>query len=191
MHAEILEDTENTLAEYATVPSQFQVRSVFDVVRETTRRDEVRLVERKLDVPYIKDYDAIEEEHPTQWKTRFDLSNWKFFVAVDGDRRVGGAAVALKTAGLELLQDRAGIAVLWDIRVGPEAREKGIGSALLRAAEASARGKGCLELSVETQNINVPSCRFYQRQGFVLVAANRFAYPAFPEEIQLLWRKAL
>ena len=191
MHAEILEDTEGTLADYASVPNRFQVRSVFDVVPRTSVTDEFRLVERNLDVPYLKDYDAIAGEHPTQWGTRFDLSNWKFFVALAAGRRVGGAAVALKTPGLELLQERADIAVLWDIRVAPEARGKGIGSALFNAAATWARAKGCRELSVETQNINVPACRFYQRQGFVLVAANQLAYPEYPDEIQLLWRKDL
>jgi GNAT superfamily N-acetyltransferase len=186
-----LENSKTQLAEYASIPNRFLVESVYDVALVGNLKKEFELVERTIAVPYMKDYDAIAGEHPTRWGTRFDLSNWRFFVALAAGRRVGGAAVASKAPGLELLQDRADVAVLWDIRVAPEARGKGIGSALLRAAEAWTKASGCPELSVETQNINVPACKFYQRQGFVLVSANRLAYPAFPEEIQLLWNKVL
>ena len=83
------------------------------------------------------------------------------------------------------------MAVLWDIRVSPEARGRGVGSALFAAAEAWAKARGCRELKVETQNVNVPACRFYMRQGCVLGAVNRRAYPGLPAEIQLLWYKDL
>ena len=33
---------------------------------------------------------------------------------------------------------------------------------------------------VVTQNINVPACRFYMKQGCVPGAIDRFAYPDFP-----------
>ena len=46
-------------------------------------------------------------------------------------------------------------------------------------------------MEVETQNINVSACRFYARQGCVLSAVNRFAYPELPDEVQLIWRKDL
>jgi hypothetical protein len=44
---------------------------------------------------------------------------------------------------------------------------------------------------VETQNSNAAACRFYARQGCVLLAANRGAYVELPDEIQLLWYKEL
>ena len=44
---------------------------------------------------------------------------------------------------------------------------------------------------VETQNVNVAACRFYERQGCVLKQANPDAYPQLPEEIQLIVSKAL
>jgi GNAT superfamily N-acetyltransferase len=149
------------------------------------------LVERNLKVPYVKDYDSIDGEHPTQWPARFDLSTWGFLSAHVAGRRVGGAAVAFNTPSLDMLDGRSDIAVLWDIRVAPEARGQGIGRALFHAAEAWSRARGCRKLIIETQNVNVPACRFYQRLGCELVAANRLAYPAFPNEIQLIWQKAL
>jgi GNAT superfamily N-acetyltransferase len=191
MDVEVVEDPETTLAEYATIPISFQVNSIFDVLDPSTGQDELLLVERKLKVPYIKDYDTINGEHPTQWPARFDLSHWGFHAARVAGHRVGAAAVGFNTPSLDMLNGRSDIAALWDIRVAPEARGQGIGGALFQAAETWSRSRGCRELIIETQNVNVPACRFYQRQGCVLVAANRLAYPAFPNEIQLIWQKAL
>jgi len=53
------------------------------------------------------------------------------------------------------------------------------------------REQGGRYLAVETQNINVPACRFYARQGCVLGAVNRFAYVEFPDEVELVWYKDL
>lgn len=191
IHVEVLEDPKTTLAEYKTIPISFEVNSVFDVLDRSSGRDELLLVGRKLEVPYIKDYDTIDGEHPTQWATRFDLSNWGFLAAHVGGPRVGGAAVAFNTPNLDMLDGRSDIAVLWDIRVAPQVRGQGIGSALFDAAETWSRSKGCRKLIIETQNLNVPACRFYQRLGCDLVAANRLVYPALPNEIQLIWQKAL
>jgi ribosomal protein S18 acetylase RimI-like enzyme len=75
--------------------------------------------------------------------------------------------------------------------VAPEYRGQGIGRALFGAAENWAKGRGCRQLKVETQNINVPACRFYASQGCILREANRLAYPKLPDEIQLIWCKFL
>ena len=99
--------------------------------------------------------------------------------------------MAFNTPGLTILEGHGESAVLWDIRVSPDARGQGVGSALFQAAEAWAKARGCRQLEIETQNINVPACRFYARQGCVLAAVYRFAYPDLPDEIQLLWHKDL
>lgn len=113
------------------------------------------------------------------------------FAAHDDGALVGAAAVAWGTPGLDLLEGRRDLAVLWDLRVAPEARGRGVGTALFRAAEAWAAARGCRHLKVETQSVNVPACRFYARAGCVLGAVHRFAYPGLPDEAQLLWYKAL
>ena len=87
---------------------------------------------------------------------------------------------------LEVLEGRSDLAVLWDIRVAPEVRRQGVGSSLFGAAEGWARARGCLELKVETQTINVPACHFYPRHGCVLKAVRPDAYPTLPHEVQLL-----
>src|SRR5262249_41079941 len=138
-----------------------------------------------------KDYDAIGGEQPQLWASRFNMSSWGVFKAEVEERRVGGAVVAFDTPDFTMLEGRNDLAVLWDIRVSPEARGQGIGAALFRAAEAWAKVKGCRQLKIETQNINVPACRFYARQGCVLKAINRRAYVKLPDEVQMLWYKDL
>jgi GNAT superfamily N-acetyltransferase len=147
------------------------------------------LLERRLDVPYEKDYDAMAGEGPLYWGHRFDLSNWALFTARRGDRIVGGAAVAFDTPELTLLQGRTDLAILWDIRVSPDVRRRGIASRLFQMVERWAESRGCRQLMIETQNTNVGACRSYERQGCQLRAIDRAAYPELPDEIQLLWYK--
>jgi GNAT superfamily N-acetyltransferase len=179
------------LREYASVPIAFTVRSVLDIAEPAAAAEGFVLTERRLDVPYVKDYDAIPREHPAGWAERFDVSRWGVFAAWVEGRRVGGAVVAFRTPGLTMPEGRDDLAVLWDIRVAPEARGQGVGSVLFRAAEVWARGHGCRQLKVETQNVNVAACRFYARQGCALASIHRDAYPGMPGEIQLLWYKDL
>jgi GNAT superfamily N-acetyltransferase len=139
----------------------------------------------------VKDYDAIDGEGPATWARRFDLFNWGLLVARKDGLRVGGAVVAFNSPGVTMLDERTDLALLWDIRVSADMRRTGVGSALFRAVESWASGRGCRSLKVETQNINVAACHFYARQGCTLGAIHRFAYPDLPDEIQLLWYKQL
>jgi len=188
MRVEVSEEPITSLAEYAAVPIAFEVAAVFDV--EDRGGGGYSLAERALDAPYVKDYDA-DGEAPARWPTLFDVSNWGLLAARAEGRRIGGAAVAFDTPGLDMLEGRRDLAVLWDIRVSPESRGRGVGSALFGAAEAWAKARGCRVLKVETQNVNVEACRFYMRQGCVLGAVNPSAYAGLPGEIQLLWYKEL
>jgi GNAT superfamily N-acetyltransferase len=190
MKVDVTEESAAALAEFARIPISFEVRSVLDVAGPDEGGGFV-LTERGLPAPYVKDYDAISGEGPTRWASRFDVTNWGFLSArVDG-RAAGAAVVAFDTPGVDMLEGRRDLAVLWDLRVAPEARGQGVGSALFRVAEAWARARGCSEMKIETQNVNVPACRFYAAQGCVLGAANRLAYPELPDEIQMLWYKSL
>ena len=188
---EIIEETITAAGELANISMAFEVECVFDISAREDGRGGFVLSERRLDVPYTKDYDALEGEGPTQWTQRFDTSNWGLIGAHSNGVRVGGAVIAFNTENINLLEGRKDLAVLWDIRVAPEFRGQGIGAALFRAAEDLAAARGCSQLKIETQNVNVPACRFYARQGCVLGNINRFAYPEHPAEVQLLWYKAL
>ena len=47
----------------------------------------------------------------------------------------------------------------------------------------------CTHLKIETQNINVPGCRFYASQGCRLGEINQFGYadPRVSHETMLVW----
>lgn len=168
---------------------------------ETKRRLEVLAVngglgglvfeERQVEPPLLKDYDSIPGHSPLEWSKRFDLSRWGVIAARLSGERIGGAVIAFNTPEVVMLEGRCDLAVLWDIRVAPENRGHGVGSALFRAAESWALARGCRQIVAETQNINVDASRFYACQGCILGAVNRFAYADFPDEIQLLWFKDL
>jgi GNAT superfamily N-acetyltransferase len=189
--------TAATLRQHAAVPIAFTVASVFDVAvadhgpggwrgpQASPGAPGVpwRLTERRV-APYVKDDDALE---PPAFADRWDTRAWGLLAAFRDQRRVGGAVVAMRTPGLDLLAGREDLAALVDIRVEPLLRGRGVGSQLFSAACAWARAQQCRQLMIETQNTNVPACRFYARQGCELRAVRRHAYPALPHEVQLLW----
>ena len=81
----------------------------------------------------------------------------------------------------------AHLAVLWDIRVLQECRRSGIGSQLFAKCVDWAKRKDCTRLKIETQNNNVPACRFYASMGCELRGIHHGAYSEFPDEVQFLW----
>jgi GNAT superfamily N-acetyltransferase len=188
---EIFRVTQSSLDEYGAIPISFGVHSILEIQGESDNSKGFILTERKLDAPYIKNYDEINGEGPKNWTKRFDVSNWGIFLARLEDKPVGGAVVALKTLNLDLLEQRSDLAVLWDIRVSPRVRGYGIGSALFKAAEYWAEQAGCLEIKIETQNINLPACKFYAKQGCTLKQVNWSVYEKYPNEIQFLWYKEI
>ena len=95
--------------------------------------------------------------------------------------------VAWNTPGLDMLEGRTDLACLWDVRVHPDRRREGVGSLLFQHCAEWARSKGCWRLKIETQNINVPACKFYADRGCELRAIHPGAYPELPDETQMLW----
>jgi ribosomal protein S18 acetylase RimI-like enzyme len=78
-----------------------------------------------------------------------------------------GSAVGLCVAfvGFSTFQARPLLNV-HDLAVIPGWRGKGVGRALLTAAEAHARELGCCKLTLEVQDDNTPARRLYGRFGF-------------------------
>jgi ribosomal protein S18 acetylase RimI-like enzyme len=187
----IVEEPPTQLVEYAQVPMGFTVAERFDDQALMALRDDATVQGVAVSPPYWKDYDAYLDGHPSEWPRQFDLSRWTILAAFDRTRRVGGAVVIVDDPQIDLLRDCPSCALLWDVRVAPDARRQGVGSALLEAAEERARERGARSLRVETQDVNVPACRFYHAHGFRLERTTHGAYAELPNEVQLLWRKAL
>jgi ribosomal protein S18 acetylase RimI-like enzyme len=62
-----------------------------------------------------------------------------------------------------------------DLAVLPEHRGRGVGRALLRAAEESARRRGCVKLTLEVQEHNHRARRVYEAAGFTQAHATAAA----------------
>jgi len=132
MPIEIQEIGIDLLSLYSEIPISFKVESVFRIEVINQGLGGFGLIEEKV-APYMKDYDSQEENdkpRPIRWTKRFDVSKWGFSLALNASRRVGGAAVAIDTPDVNMLEGRKDLAVLWDIRVHPNKRLHGIGSRL-------------------------------------------------------------
>jgi GNAT superfamily N-acetyltransferase len=175
-----------TLDRHGETSIQFEVSTVFDIDLVGGGLGGVLLSEQTVDEPWLKDYDAA-DGGPSRWASRFDVSSWGMFGAYEDGDRIGGAVIAVDTPNLHMLRGRRDLAVLWDLRVSPGSRRSGAGGALFHAAAAWAQERGCSALEVETQQVNVSACRFYQRMGCSLAALDRFAYAELPDETQLIW----
>lgn len=191
MNIRIASADSSSIDEYASIPIAFEVASFLDVTQASSGDAGPRLVERSLEHPYAKDYDQLRGYSPLEWADRFDIARWHFLLAFAVEKIVGGAVLIMDLPDVEMLEGRTDLALLWDIRVTPALRSGGVGSARLDAAETWATSRGAAELKVETQNINVPACRFYESHGFELRHVNTGVYEGLPNEVQLLWYKPL
>lgn len=181
------------LAEYCAVPSLVEVHSILQVKSIDSGFGGLALELVPVPTPYIKDYDSYGET-PADWPAKWDLSNWCLLLATVGGKPVGAACVVTRTPAIRMLEGRDDLAVLWDIRVAPEYKRRGIGRALFSASVEWCREQGMKMLKIETQNVNLGACRFYASQGAQLGAINRFAYadatwshPDVRDEAMLLW----
>ena len=191
MDPRIDEEPISRLDKYAEIPASFSVDRVLELSSPDSALVGIILTEAEVASPWLKDYDAEEGEGPTRWLRHFDTSNWGLLAAYDGVDKIGGAVIAFRAPGIDMLEGRDDLAVLWDIRVRPEDRSAGVGSALFRATENWTRAKGGRMLKIETQNVNVRACRFYAAMGCTLVAIDERAYRNHPQEAQLIWFKNL
>lgn len=187
MELKIVEESADVLPEYEKISIAFEVKSVFRVEFFENGLGGIRLVEEAVAKPFVKDYDENKGERPSRWAERFEISNWGFLSAYVGEKRVGAAAIALEKPEIFMLEGREDLACLWDLRVSPDYRGQGIGRQLFAFSLFWAKERNCRLFKVETQNVNVPACRFYARQDCRLGAFNLYAYPESMNEIQLIW----
>ena len=168
---------------YKTIPIAFEVRSEYLI-------EDGQLSHRRTKVePYVKNYDELED--PVSWNDNWDLKNWGFIFVYHSNSLVGGAIIAWNTLGVNMLEKRADLAVLWDIRVHPDHRNKGVGSKLFNHVIKWSLSNRCRKLKIETQNNNVGAVNFYLKMGCELKEINENAYSDLPDEVQLIFTKNL
>ncbi|MCL2445251.1 MAG: GNAT family N-acetyltransferase [Oscillospiraceae bacterium] len=180
---------ESCFALYDQVPQRLMVCSVYQLERPNRGLGGILLVETPVEQPYLKDFCIGEDANVARWK-RWDLTNWVYFIAFDGDKPVGAATIASRTEGVNMLEGRDDLAVLWDLRVHDDYKQQGIGQVLWDMAKEWSRAQGLAQLKVECQNNNVPAVKFYHKQGGTLGKIDEYAYynePQWRHETQLIW----
>jgi GNAT superfamily N-acetyltransferase len=187
---ELISEPPTCLRDYAGVAISFEVKERVDVdsLRRGARAGDFETI--PIERAYVKDYDQLAGQRPVEWADRWNLSKWWFAAAFVDGVRVGGVAVVIDPSQVDPAAG-ADAAILWDIRIRPDFRGRGIGAKLLALAEEHVRASGLRRMIAETQDINVGACRFYARAGYGLSGVNPSAYPQLPDEVQLIWQKNL
>jgi len=189
MNLELREQPPSFDAQYGAIPIAFEVREHLAVELVGNGFGGIRLTRCPVEAFYTKDYDAMPGQRPQDWAKQWDLTKWCLCAAFSDEEHVGSVAIIFDTAQMYGSLSHGAEAVVWDIRVRPDYRHRGVGSQLLAFAEGRARSAGKQRLSVETQNNNVAACRLYASAGFELRSFDRFAYSLLPNEVQLVWSK--
>ena len=94
-----------------------------------------------------------------QYRRHLDSDSALVLVASANRRRLLGSAVVFFRRG-------SAVARLYSIASRPEARGKGVGSALLDACAAAARRRRCRALRLEVRVDNAAAIRLYALKGF-------------------------
>lgn len=94
-----------------------------------------------------------------QFRRHLDSDSARVLVASANRRRFLGTAMVFFRKGSR-------VARLYSIASLPEARGKGVGTALIDAAEAAARQRRCQSLRLEVRTDNDSAIRLYERLGY-------------------------
>ncbi|MGN6481245.1 GNAT family N-acetyltransferase [Luteibacter sp.] len=121
---------------------------------------------RRAEVSDLDDLVALEDAtfdtdrlSRAQYRKHLDSETAQVLVASANHRRFLGTAVVFYRKGTT-------IARMYSIATKPQARGKGVGSALIEAAEDAARGRGCRALRLEVRKDNGVAIRLYERMGY-------------------------
>lgn len=185
MNIAIKEVTKEQLNEYAQIPMLLNVTSKYELNEVENGLGGIIFNEIKVE-EHVKDLGLYDK--PLEWEKEFDLTNWGFFIAYDNDVPIGGATLVYNTKGVNMLRNRTDLSVLWDIRVAPEYKSMNIGTKLFKHAVEWSIKNNCKQMKIETQNDNVPACKFYAKQGAKLGEINMYAYYGEDtDEVMLIW----
>ncbi|WP_430392130.1 GNAT family N-acetyltransferase [Dyella sp. 20L07] len=121
---------------------------------------------RRAELSDLDDLVALEENSfatdrlsRAQYRRHLDSETAQVLVASANHRRFLGTAVVFFRKGTH-------VARLYSIATRDEARGKGVGSALLEAAEHTAKRRRCKVLRLEVRTDNDVAIRLYERLGY-------------------------
>jgi [ribosomal protein S18]-alanine N-acetyltransferase len=99
-----------------------------------------------------------------QYRRHLDSDSALVLVASANHRNFLGTAVLFFRRG-------SGVARLYSLATQPEARGKGVGTALVEATEAAARLRRCRALRLEVRTDNHSAIKLYERLGYRRIRA--------------------
>ena len=102
-----------------------------------------------------------------QYRRHLDSESAQILVASASHNHFLGAAVLF-------FRKHSAVARVYSLATQPEARGKGVGTALLAAADHAARRRGCRALRLEVQTGNAGAIRLYEGLGYVRIG--RYAH---------------
>jgi ribosomal protein S18 acetylase RimI-like enzyme len=112
-----------------------------------------------------------------QWRRHVGSATATVLVGENASGRIDAAAVVFYRRGSRHAR-------LYSLAVGAHARGAGLGSALLAAAEADARARGCASMRLEVRVDNRPAIALYEQRGYLRSAR----LPRFYEDDADAWR---
>ena len=179
------------LPTYAGIPESFRVESVLRAAPVDRGLGGLALERREVK-PYVKWAEQHDEASgPTGWPEKYEVDNWGIFMAFEGQEPLGGIAIGADApGGLRSAFEEDDVAVVWDVRVHPEARRRGIATELFMRGADWARENGFRRLKLEVTSANLPMCLFCIKAGCELAAVHRYGYETVPEasdEAMLIW----
>lgn len=175
------------LMDYAEIDPSFEIRSYLKADPIDGGIRGIFLEEKSIE-PYVKNYDMIEGNNPMDWEGIIDLNKAILLFASNEGENIGGAILLFNWDEME--EDTA---TLWDIRIDSKYRRNGIGKELLERSMNKAKDKFCKLFFIETQNTNVPACKFYAANGFKVSRIDLLGYsePEVRHEVKLVWYKEI
>jgi len=132
------------LPQYDQIPMIVHVSAYYRINKVNLGLGGFTLVKTPVE-PYIKDFCVGDNESITRWEKRWDISNWAFFMAFDGEQPVGGATVVSRTKEINMLSGRDDLAVLWDIRVDDAYKHKGRTGIIRYGCKLVVRARSCTD----------------------------------------------
>jgi len=131
---------------------------------------------------------------PAPWEQRWDRDALAELLATPGAFGLMAQRDAQAApSGFVLVRVAADQAEIITIGVAPEARRRGIGTALLKAATAEATERGAASLFLEVAEDNFAARRLYDELGFVSIGKRRayYARGSLPAVAAMMMRRAL
>ena len=108
---------------------------------------------------------------------RFDARTWRRLLAGHSVTLVNETDGLANANAILLFRNGSSIARLYSVSVAPAARGKGLGAALLCAAEHCAREQGAKRMRLEVRVTNKSAHRLYEAAGYRVIARLESYYP--------------